>query len=150
MITYPELSLYNHQEVVSIQVSRLANQKQAIVECLSWIPSGPGDPLLFSFSEVEVSFLDDDEIAAQHDQFLDDPTATDVITFLHGELLISAETAQREAAERKTPLERELMLYLIHGLLHLHGYLDGTETDRTVMTRVQEGLLEDIWPLFGE
>lgn len=100
-----------------------------------------------SLGHLEISILDDAEIARIHDEQMGDPTATDVITFQHGELLISADTAQREAMSRKWPVERELLLYIVHGLLHLHGYDDLTPDLREAMHAQQDAILDRLWPL---
>lgn len=62
---------------------------------------------------------------------------TDVLTFEHGEILISAETAASYAGEYDlTPLQ-EIALYILHGLLHLRGFDDQTPSDHEEMYRVQ-------------
>jgi len=99
---------------------------------------------------VEVSLVTDAVIAEVHDQFMDDPTATDVITFQHGEILVSTTTAARVAGEMNQPPLRETVLYVIHGLLHLCGYDDLSEPARTSMHRRQEMVLQSVWPLPGE
>ena len=76
---------------------------------------------------VNVTLIDDAEIARVHAQFMDDPSPTDVITFPYGEegeILISVETAERQSAEYQVSFEREVALYLVHGPLHLGGYDD--------------------------
>jgi probable rRNA maturation factor len=52
---------------------------------------------------------------------------------LEGEVIASAETAARESPRYKWPAEDELLLYLIHGTLHLVGYNDATPKERAVM-----------------
>lgn len=99
-----------------------------------------GTPLM-SLEEVEVALVDDRAIAAVHAQYLDDPSATDVITFDHGEILISVDTAAREALDRGHPLVRELLLYLVHGLLHLGGHDDRAPADRRRMGQLQDQLV---------
>ena len=69
---------------------------------------------------------------------------TDVITFQHGEICISVETALRQAAAFGTSLEHELRLYLVHGLLHLHGFDDRTPRGRARMKAVQEDIVAAI------
>jgi probable rRNA maturation factor len=66
------------------------------------------------------------------------PGATDVITFEHGEIVVSADTAKRCAAEHGHGVTEELALYVIHGLLHLNGYDDIAPRDRAKMHRVQD------------
>ncbi len=90
---------------------------------------------------VEVAFVDDAEIARVHGEFLGDPTPTDVISFDHGEILISVDTAERQAAAEGEILDRELALYLIHGILHLAGFDDREERERQRMKDEQERIL---------
>ncbi len=66
---------------------------------------------------------------------------TDVITFQHGEIFISVETAQRQAESFATSLEHELRLYLVHGLLHLHGFDDRDPDARRRMHSTQEKIV---------
>jgi probable rRNA maturation factor len=83
---------------------------------------------------VDVVFIDDGMIAELAGRFRGSHRPTDVLTFgygpepdgLAGEILISLDTAQRQAKERKVPLERELLLLVVHGLLHLGGQDDET------------------------
>ena len=60
---------------------------------------------------------------------------------LEGEIVISGETAVREAKIRKLPPQTELTLYLIHGLLHLCGYDDQTARDREAMQAREKAIL---------
>ena len=93
--------------------------------------------------------VSDEVIAAVHAEFLDDPTATDVITFPHGEILISHDTARRCAQEHGHSLSGELFLYIVHGLLHLNGHLDGDAVDRDLMHRIQDEIWLQISGLAG-
>jgi probable rRNA maturation factor len=90
---------------------------------------------------VEVVLVSDKRIAEIHERFMNEPGPTDVITFQHGEIVISVETAKRQARQFKTTLDHELRLYLIHGLLHLHGFDDKTAADAAEMKRVQERMV---------
>lgn len=81
--------------------------------------------------ELSVVFLTDEDLAALHGTFLDDPTPTDVITFegdgtagLAGEICVSVDMAARVAEERRGDFATELTLYLVHGWLHLAGHDD--------------------------
>lgn len=98
-------------------------------------------------NEVSVSLLDDVMIGEVHGQYMDDPTPTDVITFPYGEsgeILISVETAARQAEEYGVGWKREVALYLVHGILHLCGYEDTNEEGRKRMGELQEELLEEV------
>ena len=81
--------------------------------------------------ELSVVFLTDAALAELHGRFLDDPSTTDVITFeglaemgTAGEICVSVDTAARYALGQKTDFSRELLLYVVHGWLHLAGYDD--------------------------
>lgn len=120
------------------QAGRLAQQK-ALALALDDSCS------LATADELEVNFVDDEVIADLHLRFMDIPGATDVITFEHGEIHISVETAARQAEQYGNGFERELMLYIIHGLLHLAGYEDAIEVEQLRMNRLQEGILAEVW-----
>jgi probable rRNA maturation factor len=100
--------------------------------------------VLADCGEIEVSLVSDEAIARVHGEFMDDPTPTDVITFHHGEILVSVETARREGPGHGNTAEEETLLYIIHGLLHLNGYTDLREPDRSVMHRLQERILASV------
>ncbi len=99
--------------------------------------------VLRGLAEVEVSFLSDAAIARVHRDFMGIPGATDVITFDHGEIVISTETARENAALYGRSLGEELALYIVHGLLHLNGYEDKTGPEAARMHRIQEKILQE-------
>jgi probable rRNA maturation factor len=141
----PAITLHNHQSAQPIELARIEEAAAAAVPLVLGA-GGPAGSRLEALDGVEVSFVDDAEIARVHGRFLGDPTPTDVITFQHGEILISAETAAREARARSQPVSRELTLYLVHGLLHLHGHTDDDPGSRAVIEAAQERILDAVWP----
>lgn len=96
---------------------------------------------LANLEEVEVALVSDKRIAQIHRRFMNDPSPTDVITFQHGEIVVSVETAKRQAREFGTSLDHELRLYIAHGLLHLHGFDDKTAVGAVEMKRIQERIV---------
>jgi len=87
-------------------------------------------------AKIVVAFIDSAHIHRLNKQFLDHDEPTDVITFpyskpkaskLEGEIVIGYEVAAENAAERGHDLKLELLLYVIHGCLHLCGYDDRTD-----------------------
>ena len=82
----------------------------ALAECL---PQRVADePPLTQLEAVEVAIVSDPAIAEVHEKFMRISGPTDVITFAHGEILISADTAQNNARRFRQKLERELALYV--------------------------------------
>jgi len=61
-----------------------------------------------------------------------------------GDIVISVDTAKRQAREFGTTKEYELKLYLIHGALHLLGYDDRTPGGFKKMKKRQEELFERV------
>ena len=91
---------------------------------------------------LSIAFLGDKETAKLHDEFLGDPTVTDVITFVGeehpgepfaGEICVNIDQARRAAKDHGTTLAAELRLYVVHGWLHLAGLLDGTKAECAAM-----------------
>ena len=94
--------------------------------------------------ELSLVFMTDAALAQLHDEFLDDPSTTDVITFegdaalgTAGEICVSADTAARYAKENRRNFSEELTLYLVHGWLHLAGYDDLVPAKKRVMRRAE-------------
>ena len=137
-----EISLHNRQRKVAIPFAWLQRfAPVALKECARH-PRYEGAPLS-TLEDVEVTFVSDATIARVHRDFMEIPGATDVITFEHGEIVISTETARENANLYGRPLEEELARYLVHGLLHLNGFEDKTESDASEMHRLQEKILAD-------
>jgi probable rRNA maturation factor len=99
-----------------------------------------------SDAEISVAVVDDSAMAELHGRFLDDPTPTDVLSFvleqspgrLEGEVVVSADTAVVNAAKYHSTPAEELLLYAIHGTLHLVGYDDITPPKRVVMRKKEK------------
>lgn len=99
------------------------------------------EPVLPGLEEIDIVLVDDSTIARVHEEFMDVEGATDVITFHHGEILISLDTAERQAEEHGENLETEVLRYAVHGLLHLNGWQDRTPEQRAAMEEMQEEVL---------
>ena len=139
----PEFHVFNHTTGKPVHLKHWQSvAEQALPRCLA-AAKGEDAPLS-SLPEIEISFVSDEAIAQVHADFMDDPTPTDVITVHHGEILISLDTAQRQALEHGETYEREVALYIIHGLLHLAGWDDREEAERKEMHDVQARILEAV------
>jgi probable rRNA maturation factor len=90
--------------------------------------------------EIAIEIVSDKAIADIHVQFMGIPGATDVITFEHGDVVISAETARARAGELGHGVEEELALYIVHALLHLNGFDDTSPRAAARMRKVQDRL----------
>ena len=99
--------------------------------------------------EIIVVLVSDALISRIHRNFMEADGPTDVITFQHGEIFISVETAELQAKQFSSDLQRELRLYLVHGLLHLSGLDDQTEQGFAEMATAQQAIVHQVEELLG-
>jgi probable rRNA maturation factor len=104
--------------------------------------------------ELSIALLDGATVAVLHGKFLGDPSPTDVITFpgdptqeFAGEICISVDDAAQSAKSRNISLGEEIMLYLVHGWLHLAGLQDDTAEAKGIMRQAERKLLQRLAPL---
>lgn len=106
-----------------------------------------------SGGSLSIAIVDNPTIHEVNRRHLDHDWPTDVISFLlsdpddedpefSGELVISAEMAASVAREAGLDPDSEFALYLIHGLLHLCGYDDRDEPERSRMRRREDEILD--------
>ena len=131
------LRLSNQQSEVAAKVRPLRSRLKAALPLLP-------RPLPRNLAEVHIVLVDRATIARVHGQFMDDPAETDVITFPYGEILVCPAVAQDRARELGLKLEDEVLLYALHGLLHLAGYDDTTPKLAREMAAAQEKLLGNV------
>ncbi len=100
---------------------------------------------------VHLTFVDDALIRRLNARYLRRRRSTDVLAFpleapgpagLWGEVVISAETARRQARRLGIPVSVELDLLVVHGLLHLAGYDDGEPPEARLMHQREREILK--------
>jgi len=101
--------------------------------------------------EVNYIFCDDAYLIEVNRTYLDHDTYTDIITFdyvagniVSGDIFISIERVRENARLFDTTFEHELHRVLIHGILHLLGQGDKSETEAKEMRNLEEECLK-IW-----
>ena len=128
------VSVANPYEYV-LEFSQLKDAARAVLE-------GEG----VTACKVTLAFVDNAHIHRLNKQFLGHDEPTDVLTFpyseptakkLEGEVVIGYEVAVEYAADRGHGVELELVLYVVHGCLHLCGYTD-TDAAGAQEMRVKE------------
>jgi probable rRNA maturation factor len=139
----PQVQIHLRQRRVKLSGLWLRQRIQlAVPLCLA---HAKGDePPLSLVEEVEISVISDAAIGKVHGEFLSDPEPTDVITFHHGEILVSADTAARMGPEHGLTVQEEVLLYMIHGLMHLAGWEDAAPQERAEMHRRQDAVLRAV------
>lgn len=76
-----------------------------------------------------------------HERFMQVAGPTDILTFDHGDIAISAETAEENAALYGVSFEEEMELCIVHGLLHLSGFDDKCEAHVMSMRKAEKDVL---------
>ena len=141
------IDVTNQQSVLKINARRLRTGVRRVLE---WerVPE----------ADVSVAVVDDAAIQQLNRRHLQHGYPTDVLSFLleregppgvrrarriEGEVVVSAETALRRAAEFGWHPAWELLLYVVHGTLHLCGYDDQTPPQRRQMRDRERTILQN-------
>lgn len=98
-------------------------------------------------TKLEIVFLSDAAIRPLNERYRHRDRATDVLSFdlgSCGQILISSDTALKNSHIFNTSFEKEIALYVIHGILHLSGYDDETAKAKQRMSRKEELVLKKL------
>jgi len=136
----PQISVRNLQRKISLNAAGLEKFVAKAVRCCLETHK-PKETELTKLRNVFVWLISDRRMSRLHRQFLGQMGPTDVLTFQHGEIFISVEMAKRHARAFGNSLLRELQLYIVHGLLHLHGFDDRTQPGARRMKKMQAKIL---------
>lgn len=133
--------LENPTPVIDIEIanqqSTLALDEPRLRRAVELVLAGAG----IREATISLAVVDDPTIHQLNRQYLDHDYATDVLSFLleqseqalEGEVIVSADTAAALAGQYGWSAHDELLLYVIHGTLHLVGCEDGTPDERMQM-----------------
>ena len=121
-----KIELTNQQEQHSVDEERLIEAVRSVLQ-----EEG------LKRAEISIAVVDDPTIHELNVQYLKHDYPTDVLSFVlqreedyvDGELIVSADTAAAQSIRYGWQAADELLLYVIHGALHLVGYQDGSETE---------------------
>jgi probable rRNA maturation factor len=127
--------------------------------------------VLGAAGELRVRLVADAEMSAAHERFSGVAGTTDVLTFdlrecartappptlfdirsdhvrnsyeVDADVFVCVDEAQRQASDRGYPLEKEALLYALHGLLHCLGHDDHDEAAYQAMHALEDALLDAI------
>ncbi|NCO23547.1 MAG: rRNA maturation RNase YbeY [Candidatus Infernicultor aquiphilus] len=147
-----EILIKNQQKIAKIYRRRIREIIKNIIQYLK----------VDEKTEISILFTDDKFIKSLNKKYRGINKSTDVLTFnleegdlifpevdknkLLGDIVVSVETAQRQANNLNHNLEKELAILLIHGLLHLIGYDHEEDRDNKIM-QVKENEILDTFDL---
>ncbi len=133
-----EIAVNNQQSCLEIDCQRLTAAAREILDEL-----GPPD------CQLSIAVVDNQAIHALNRQYLQHDYATDVLSFLleedehhlEGEVIVCAEMAVQQCERFDWTASDELLLYVIHGVLHLVGLDDHDELARAKMRAAERTFL---------
>lgn len=119
-----KIAIENRHKKIKIEKKKIREKAGAILSAMGCSPA-----------ELSILFMDDNEIKELNRDYRKKDMATDVLSFpmregdfsdlnpdLLGDVVISLDTAKRQAEERGETLDEELNFLLVHGILHLLGF----------------------------
>ncbi len=134
--------------MMEIQIHRLKAKPKLNEQTLGKIIETVSKRLALNAKSITVVFVDDSTLREMHARYLNDSSRTDVMTFdlgedaVEGEIYISLDRAADQAEQYGVTVEQEIIRLTIHGLLHLKGYDDQTDSDRKEMKSIENALVE--------
>lgn len=151
MITFPDIPESAFHSVVTIDNSsgiKLPIQKNVLQSFVSLIEQEKN----VSFSLLELVYVDEDNIVEINQEYLGRDYITDIITFrydenpdnsaIEGTLFCCAPRIKEQSIQEDTTETQEFYRIFVHGLLHLCGYSDQTQEEKSEMTRMENYFLE--------
>ncbi len=143
-----EILIKNQQKIIKLNQKKIEGIIKKVLQYLK----------VDEETEISVLFTDDKFIRSLNNKYRGIDKPTDVLSFnlqegafktpevesdkLLGDIIISVETAQRQADTLNHSMERELTVLLIHGLLHLSGYGHEEDKDYKVMREKESEILK--------
>jgi probable rRNA maturation factor len=137
-----KIAIASPQEIVAIDRGRMR-------EAVRTVLAGEGR----ADAEISLAFVDNPTIHRLNQRYLQHDEPTDVLSFplsepnaakLAGELVLGVEVAKAQAEARGHDVQTELILYVIHGLLHLCGHDDHTSRDAAAMRTRERHYLQQL------
>lgn len=103
----------------------------------------------YFIGEISYVFTDDNGLLEVNKKYLNRDYFTDIITFdytenktLSGDIMISCDRVKENAIQYQVGEDEELRRVMVHGILHLMGYKDATDSDKAQMRTLEELKME--------
>ncbi len=133
-----EIQIHNFPEQLPGTEQSWTELTQSILKAVQLAPESLG-----------IIFVDDQTLKQMHEQYLNDPELTDVMTFdmgdegrIEGEIYISVDRAVDQAKAFNNSFAEEMLRLIIHGILHLKGYDDLQPEAQAEMKKEEDRLVE--------
>jgi probable rRNA maturation factor len=140
-----KINIYNDQKKLKISSKLIQKQIKALL-----------DYQKIKCDEIAIHLVDEKTLKRLHNKYFNDPSVTDTISFpidsLHstdgycflGEIFVSTDAAIKYGKSFNINPYDEIALYIIHGLLHLLGYDDNSDKEKTLMRKKEKSCMNFI------
>jgi probable rRNA maturation factor len=128
---------------VSVSISNFDHlpSSERVIELVQRVLEGESAP----FESIGIILADHETVLELNRTWLEHDFHTDVLSFLieddprhlEGEVYVDVETAEERHQEFESTVQEEIERYIVHGLLHLVGYDDATEAERSAMQQLE-------------
>ena len=108
--------------------------------------------LKFKSSDLSIVFVGEKRMRRLNREYLGHDYVTDVLTFgkrghprvspFYSEIVVCPAVAKRNAKHHDNPVQREIILYVVHGILHLCGYDDHKPEDVERMRQKEQQIMD--------
>ena len=137
------IEIINQQKIKTISLRAFRKDLSKVLKFLD-----------ISSEKITLLFCDNQFIKKLNKKYFGRISSTDVIAFpladefepeYLGDIVVSVEKAVDSAKNFDTTWQKELFLYVVHGILHLIGYEDTTDAKRKKMLKVQQEITKQLY-----
>lgn len=154
MLQEAKIEITNRQKIKRLNLKKISFFSKKIIGLVSHTCQSPRNFKISPSAKISLFFCDNKIIRRLNRKYFHKTSSTDVIAFplqdklnpdYLGEIVISVEEAVKASKNYDYNWQKEIILYLVHGILHLIGYNDTTESAKKIMERRQKEILDKIY-----
>lgn len=136
------MAIHFHEKEVSVGIKNKNLLKKWLKDLIVQEHASPG--------QINIVFTSDSNVLELNRNYLSRNYLTDIITFdcsdnqaIAGDLFISITRVKENSESFDVTFNKELKRVIVHGILHLLGYGDRTETEKSLMRQMEDRYLLD-------
>jgi len=149
-----KIEITNRQTIKRLNLKEISFFSRKIIALLPCTAKNSKKFKINPSARISLLFCDNKIIKKLNKKYFHKASSTDVIAFplqdkldpgYLGEVIISVEEAVEASEDFGHNWQKEIILYLVHGILHLIGYNDATKSAKEIMERQQKKILDKVY-----